>query len=203
MSRRPDQSSVRPDQSSARPTQSQAPQSAYQQSAPQSRPPTSAASASAAPQQSRPPTAASSAASAAAAPQQSRPPTSAASAFDPRQAIQQQRPPQQSPQQPVQKYNPIDDRARKIVPSERIMMEATVIALKVDKPIILTFWHDSIMRNVYVVHNPREKETIIEKVKEHPDDELECTSRIVEDYRNGIFETENSIYIVVPDIQKR
>lgn len=99
-------------------------------------------------------------------------------------------------------YRPIDEKTKSIQPSSEVLREACRISLREDKPIILTFWHDSILRNVFLSTNPKEKETIIEKVKESQNDEGEYTSRIINDHRNGIFETENSIYIVVPDIQR-
>jgi hypothetical protein len=105
-----------------------------------------------------------------------------------------------SPQNRV--YRPIDEKTKSIQPSSEVLRDACRISLREDKPIILTFWHDSILRNVFLSTNPKEKETIIEKVKESPNDEGEYTSRIIHDHRNGIFETENSIYIVVPDIQR-
>lgn len=103
---------------------------------------------------------------------------------------------------PNRVYRPIDEKTKAIQPSSEVLRDACRLSLRADKPIILTFWHDSILRNVFLSTNPKEKETIIEKVKENPNDEGEYTSRIIHDHRNGIFETENSIYIVVPDIQR-
>jgi hypothetical protein len=126
--------------------------------------------------------------------------------FDPRQAqshSSQAVQAAQASQARGQVYRPIDSNTKKIIPSTSVMMQAVTISLEKDKPIILTFWWDSILRNVFLSSNPIERETIIEKVKENPDDEAEFTSRIMKDHGNGIFETENSIYIVVPDIQRR
>jgi hypothetical protein len=163
--------------------QSQAPQSRPLQSqAPQSRPPQSQA-----PQ------------SMSGVVRPDRVASSASSTFDPRQAQALQ----VVPAKQVSVYRQINSSTKKIIPSNGVMMQATTVALEKDKPIILTFWWDSILRNVFLYSNTKERETIIQKVKENPEDEDEFTSRIMKDHGNGIFETENSIYIVVPDIQRR
>jgi hypothetical protein len=128
-----------------------------------------------------------------------RPSTSSASsgAFDPKSVVPAAAAAGGAPvRKHVQKYRPIDDKTKKIIPSTDTIREACRISLEVDKPIILTFWFDSILRNVYI----NKKEGIIEKIKENHNDEGEYTSEIKNVHGNGIFETENSIYIVVPDI---
>lgn len=179
------------------PTSSRPPQSALPQSQAPSRPPQSQAPPSMSGASMRDP--------------RSRPSSvaPAQSVFDPRQAQSSQASQASNASQASasqargQVYRPIDSNTKKIIPSTSVMMQAVTISLEKDKPIIATFWWDSILRNVFLSSNPKERETIIEKIKENPDDEAEFTSRIMKDHGNGIFETENSIYIVVPDIQRR
>jgi len=124
----------------------------------------------------------------------------AGDAFDPRAAsgVAQRRLP---------RYTPIDANTKKIVPSTGMLQQAVALSLKTDKPIILTFWHDSIVRNVVIRDDTKEHEKIIYKITENPQEEEEFTSPIIlnqqgeNPHGNGIFETQNSIYIVVPDIQ--
>ena len=165
-----------------------------------SRPPTAPSSRSQAPQSSapQPRSIAPQSSASAATPRSQAPQSMSSSMFDPRQAQASQAAPSK---QPV--YRKIDANTKKIVPSSGVVMQAVSISLETDKPMILTFWWDSILRNVFLNCDPKERETIIKKHKENPADEEEFTSRIMKDHGNGIFETENSIYIVVPDIQKR
>jgi hypothetical protein len=177
--------SARPPQSSqsARPPQSAAPAD------PRQRPPQSAAPADPRqrPQQ-RPDMAQPAAAAAAAEP------------FDARSLGVAQR-------RSLPRYTPIDANTKKVVPSTGMLQQAASLSLKLDKPIILTFWHDSIVRNVVIRDNREEREKIIYKITENPQEEEEFTSPIIlnqqgeNPHGNGIFETQNSIYIVVPDIQ--
>jgi hypothetical protein len=142
------------------------------------------------------------------APQSSRPPQmsgvsrSSSSAFDPRAAMAASAASAAggAPKHYKQSLKPISAETRKIVPSSQMMQQACKIALTEDKPIILTFWHDSMVGNVHV-NNRNPKEMIIEKINENSDEEAEYTSPIKSDHGNGIYETENSIYIVVPDIK--
>jgi len=137
-----------------------------------------------APQQQRPPV-------------QSRPPPPAASSGAASVGLHQSAP-QQRPQSamPVRSHDgqdrvtpnkPVD------LPLEGTMIYAMQLALKKDKPIILTFWIDSLQKQICYMYDDAEKETIIFKSPE------EYTSPIVQKYNNKtdcICETENSLYII-------
>ena len=130
-------------------------------------------------------------------PVQSRPPPPAASSGAASAGVQQQAP-QQRPQSamPVRSHDgqdrvtpnkPVD------LPLEGTMIYAMQLALKKDKPIILTFWIDSLQKQICYMYDDAEKETIIFKSPE------EYTSPIVQKYNNKtdvICETENSLYII-------
>ena len=116
-------------------------------------------------------------------------------AFDPRAASGV------SQRKILPKFRAIDNNTKKVYPSQNMIQQAVALALQLDKPIILTFWHHSIVGNVILRENKEENEKIIYKIPEHVEEEEEFTSPIVNEHGNGIFETQNSIYIVVPDIR--
>ncbi len=123
------------------------------------------------------------------------PVAAAAAAFDPRAASGAK------PKQQLPKFRAVDANTKKIIPSQGMMQQAAALSLQVDKPIILTFWHDSIVGNCVLRENKEENEKIIYKIPENSQEEEEFTSPLVNEHGNGIFETQNSIYIVVPDIR--
>ena len=159
-------------QSSQRPVSSLPP--------PQNRPPSVMVPSSALPSARGPPPASSSGAAYANAPVVS----SSASAARPQSAM------------PVRASNEPDRVApTKTVdlPLEGTMTFAMQLALKKDKPIILTFWIDSLSKKLSYLHDEAEKETILFKSPE------EYTSPIIQKYNNKtdvICETENSLYII-------
>ena len=88
------------------------------------------------------------------------------------------------------------------LPLDGTMIYAMQLAIKQDKPIILTFWGDSLQKNICYLYDEnadvddngnKKGETIIFKSPE------EYTSPIVQKYNNKsdvICETENSLYII-------
>ena len=97
--------------------------------------------------------------------------------------------PQRSSNEPdrVAPSKPVD------LPLEGTLTFAMQLALKKDKPIILSFWIDSLTKKISYLYDETEKETILFKSPE------EYTSPIIQKYNNKtdvICETENSLYII-------
>ena len=68
--------------------------------------------------------------------------------------------------QQLPKYRAVDANAKKVIPSQGMMQQAAALSLQVDKPIILTFWYDSIIGNCVLRENI-EVEKIIYKIPEN------------------------------------
>jgi hypothetical protein len=137
------------------------------------------------------------------APQQPAAQQPASQARQPAQQSQQsQQPAAQQPaaQARPQSAMPVRPDADRVIPSKTVdlpldstLIYAMQLAIKKDKPIILTFWMDSLENKIVFLHNKSEKETIVYKSPE------EYTSPLVQKYTNKtdvICETENSLYIM-------
>jgi len=86
------------------------------------------------------------------------------------------------------------------LPSDITLQNACKLAITEDKPIMLDYWVDSIERRALIGVKEDTNEKILVKSAE------EYTSPIAKLYRSGteiIIVTENSIYLVVSDIQSR
>ena len=87
-------------------------------------------------------------------------------------------------------------------PSESTMMYAMKLSLKQDKPIVMSFWFDSLDKSVYFKHSQvgDTKETILYKSED------EYTSNVIGRHTRTpehIAETENSLYIIAPGVVSR
>lgn len=86
------------------------------------------------------------------------------------------------------------------LPSDITLQNACKLSITEDKPIMLDYWVDSIERRALIGVKEDTNEKILVKSAE------EYTSPIAKLYRSGteiIIVTENSIYLVVSDIQSR
>jgi hypothetical protein len=120
-------------------------------------------------------------------PQQVQPSPSPQQAQQPQQVRQQSAMPVRSDTERIMPTKSMD------LPIDGTMIYAMQLALKKDKPIILTFWMDSLEKKIVFLHDEAEKETILFKSPE------EYTSPLIQKYNNKtdvICETENSLYII-------
>ena len=120
-----------------------------------------------------------------------------------RPQVPQQGPPQQRPQQqgPPQGSAPIprpqSAQPANRCPSVEIMMKGMRLALQNDKPLIFSFWNDSIKKSVFFNHDTKLNEWNLYK----SDDEF--TSPIINRHSEKgelVCETENSMYVIHGDI---
>ena len=90
--------------------------------------------------------------------------------------------------------------AQEVFPSTATMMQAAKLAITDDRAIMLDYYRDSCKGTAFLGEDPETKERILVKSKE------EFTSLIRKLYKVGddfIVLTENSLYIVGGNIQKR
>ena len=90
--------------------------------------------------------------------------------------------------------------AQEVYPSTATMMQAAKLAITDDRAIMLDYYRDSCKGTAFLGEDPETKERILVKSKE------EFTSLIRKLYKVGedfIVVTENSVYIVGGNIQKR
>jgi hypothetical protein len=123
----------------------------------------------------------------------------------PQQPQQPQPQPQQAPQQSQRpqsdsmslqdvRNKSMSDKSAK--PHPLTIDKAVDHSLKTDKPIILTFWQDSLVGNVFFLHNKKDKEINIYKSEEEYTSPLVENGKITMENGELICETENSLYIV-------
>ena len=183
--------------SGQRPPSSQPPQQSVQ---PQQRPPSSQTPQPSSQPQQRPPSSQTPQPQSSSQPQQ-RPPA------QPSSQPQQRPPPAQDASSRQQSAMPVRSDVERVMPSKSTelpidgtMIYAMQLALKKDKPIILTFWMDSLEKKICFLHDETEKETILFKSPE------EYTSPMIQKYNNKtdvICETENSLYIIRAGMETR
>jgi hypothetical protein len=90
--------------------------------------------------------------------------------------------------------------ATELLPSAQTMMQAAKLAINEDRAIMLDYYRDSCNNKAFLGEDPDTKERILVKSKE------EFTSLIKKLYKVGeyfIVLTENSLYVVGGNIQKR
>jgi hypothetical protein len=118
------------------------------------------------------------------------------------QALQQQRLQQQAALQKQQQQAPVAVSQNCAVryPEDSTIIYAMKLSIKEDKPIMMTYWLDSIQNKVVIYTDKKTNDKVIYKSNE------EYTSPIVQKYNNKgdlICATENSLYLVSNTIQNR
>lgn len=121
------------------------------------------------------------------------------------QALQQQRLQQQAAlqkqqQQQQQAPNAATQNCAVRYPEDSTIIYAMKLSIKEDKPIMMTYWLDSIQNKVVIYTDKKTNDKVIYKSNE------EYTSPIVQKYNNKgdlICATENSLYLVSNTIQNR
>lgn len=119
------------------------------------------------------------------------------------QALQQQRLQQQAALQKQQQTTnaPAANQTGAVrYPEDSTIIYAMKLAIKEDKPIMMTYWLDSIQNKVVIYTDKKTNDKVIYKSNE------EYTSPIVQKYNNKgdlICATENSLYLVANTIQNR
>lgn len=117
------------------------------------------------------------------------------------QALQQQRLQQQAVLQKQQQApNVANQNCAVRYPEDSTIIYAMKLSIKEDKPIMMTYWLDSIQNKVVIYTDKKTNDKVIYKSNE------EYTSPIVQKYNNKgdlICATENSLYLVSNTIQNR
>jgi hypothetical protein len=119
------------------------------------------------------------------------------------QAIQQQRLQQQQQQAAAQKQQQaatVNQNCAVRYPEDSTIIYAMKLSIKEDKPIMMTYWLDSIQNKVVIYTDKKTNDKVIYKNNE------EYTSPIVQKYNNKgdlICATENSLYLVANTIQNK
>jgi len=83
------------------------------------------------------------------------------------------------------------------------MAKAAEIALEKDKPIMMSFWKDSLEKTVFILHNKKENEHNLYKNDDEFTSPFEENGRYSVEKGEMICETANSLYIVSSDICTR
>ena len=83
------------------------------------------------------------------------------------------------------------------------MLKAAEISLEKDKPILLSFWKDSLDKSVFVLHNKAEKEFNLYKNEDEFTSPFEENGQYSVEKGEMICETANSLYIVSSEIGTR
>lgn len=117
------------------------------------------------------------------------------------QALQQQRLQQQAALQKQQQAPAaVSQNSAVRYPEDSTIIYAMKLSIKEDKPIMMTYWLDSIQNKVVIYTDKKTNDKVIYKSNE------EYTSPIVQKYNNKgdlICATENSLYLVSNTIQNR
>ena len=117
------------------------------------------------------------------------------------QALQQQRLQQQAALQKQQQAPAaVSQNCAVRYPEDSTIIYAMKLSIKEDKPIMMTYWLDSIQNKVVIYTDKKTNDKVIYKSNE------EYTSPIVQKYNNKgdlICATENSLYLVSNTIQNR
>ena len=119
------------------------------------------------------------------------------------QALQQQRLQQQAAlqkQQQTQQPVAVSQNCAVRYPEDSTIIYAMKLSIKEDKPIMMTYWLDSIQNKVVIYTDKKTNDKVIYKSNE------EYTSPIVQKYNNKgdlICATENSLYLVSNTIQNK
>ena len=83
------------------------------------------------------------------------------------------------------------------------MMKAADVSLQKDKPIMLSFWKDSLEKTVFILHNKKENEFNLYKNEDEFTSPFEENGRYSVERGEMICETANSLYIVSSEISTR
>lgn len=90
--------------------------------------------------------------------------------------------------------------ANTILPSPQVLLHAAKLAIEQDKPIQLDYYVDSATKKAFMGEDADTKEKMLVKSGEEFTSLVQKTYKVQDDY---IVMTENSIYIVSGQIQKR
>ena len=86
------------------------------------------------------------------------------------------------------------------VPSPQVLVHAAKLALEQDKPIQLDYYRDTAVQKAFLGEDQETKEKMLIKSNEEFTSLVQKVYKVQEDY---IITTENSIYLVSGNIQKR
>jgi len=86
------------------------------------------------------------------------------------------------------------------VPSAQVLVHAAKLSLEQDKPIQLDYYRDTAVQKAFLGEDQETKEKMLIKSNEEFTSLVQKVYKVLEDY---IITTENSIYIVSGNIQKR